>query len=463
MKFAKKILLFTLFTSLIALLSSLGSYFLFYNNLHSPKIYPTKIKIETEQAFKQNLQKAKSAVVYIRAYYEDSVAEDLPRHFFIKYPKNAYKIGSGVLLSSDGYIITNYHVINNTRFYKVILDNHTEYFAQKVGVAEDLDLAVLKIKGEKFPFLNIANSDSAQIGESVYAVGNPLTLVSTVTSGIICAKNRVLNIIPAENRVESFLQTDATLNPGNSGGALINSNGDLLGINTAILTNTGKFAGYSFAIPSNLVKCAYNQIKKDSTFEHIRLDCQLTDINRKMYQNPTQPAGVLVELIFFGGLAQNSDLEMDDIIIGANHLKIRSTGELYEFLALQKKGRTILLRVWRESKVHNIFLNKNGDEFFSETYNITLPGCESCTVKSISKFEQLKNNFPSGFKIYRSPNQSYSNIIIHKISDETLHHKLFSIQAKKHTEISCFDIKKRQYFKLQVKSSVINQLVQKTK
>lgn len=462
MEFAKKILLI-LIAGLIAFSSALGTYFLMHKNLPSQKASIKNINTGKTTSFETNLQKAKSAVVYIRAYYEDSVAEDLPRHFFIKYPKNAYKIGSGVLLSSDGYIITNYHVINNTRFHKVILDNHTEYFAQKVGVAEDLDLAVLKIEGKKFPFLNIANSDSAQIGENVYAVGNPLTLVSTVTSGIICAKNRVLNIIPAENRVESFLQTDATLNPGNSGGALINSNGDLLGINTAILTNTGKFAGYSFAIPSNLVKCAYNQIKKDSTFKHIRLDCQLTDINRKMYQNPTQPAGVLVELIFFGGLAQNSDLEMDDIIIGANHLKIQSTGELYEFLALQKKGKTILLQVWRKGKIHNIFLNKNGDEFFSETYNMTLPGCESCTVKSVSKFEQLKNDFPSGFKIYCPPNQSYSNIIAHKISGNTLHHKLFSIQAKKHTEVSCFNIKKRQYFKLQVKASVINQLVQKTK
>ena len=164
--------------------------------------------------------------------------------------------GSGVIVSSDGYIITNFHVIENASEIEITTNNNKSYIAELIGTDENSDIAVLKISGDKkFPYIRFANSDETKIGEWVLAVGNPFNLTSTVTAGIISAKSRDLNDYDSKN--QSFIQTDAAVNSGNSGGALVNINGDLIGINTAIQSNNAGFIGYSFAVPSNIARKIY--------------------------------------------------------------------------------------------------------------------------------------------------------------------------------------------------------------
>src|SRR5690606_13601083 len=160
--------------------------------------------------------------------------------------------GSGVIVSPDGYIVTNNHVINNAQEVIISLYNGRSYKAEIIGSDPSTDVAVLKIDEKDLPAARMANSDNVRVGDWVLAVGNPFNLASTVTAGIVSAKARNINILGDNSAIESFIQTDAAVNPGNSGGALVNLNGDLIGINTAIATPTGTFAGYAFAVPSNI-------------------------------------------------------------------------------------------------------------------------------------------------------------------------------------------------------------------
>ena len=170
--------------------------------------------------------------------------------------------GSGVIISPDGYIVTNNHVIEEGKSFEVTLNDQRKLKAKMIGSDPSTDLALLKIRADDIPFLKFGNSDSILVGEWVLAVGNPFNLESTVTAGIVSAKGRSIDILTDNYSVESFIQTDAAVNPGNSGGALVNTNGQLIGINTAIITRSGRYEGYSFAIPSNLVKKVVRDIKE---------------------------------------------------------------------------------------------------------------------------------------------------------------------------------------------------------
>ena len=169
--------------------------------------------------------------------------------------------GSGVIISPDGYIVTNNHVIEDGRKIEVTLNNKRKYDAKLLGIDNSTDLALLKINAKQLAYLPFGNSDSIRVGEWVLAVGNPFNLASTVTAGIVSAKGRSIDILEDNYRVESFIQTDAAVNPGNSGGALVNTNGELVGINTAIITRSGRYEGYSFAIPANLARKVISDIK----------------------------------------------------------------------------------------------------------------------------------------------------------------------------------------------------------
>ncbi len=162
--------------------------------------------------------------------------------------------GSGVIISSNGYIVTNNHVVDQADEIEVTLHNNDKFKAKLIGTDPSTDLALLQIKKDGLPALSIGNSDQVEVGEWVIAVGNPFNLNSTVTAGIVSAKGRNINIIDDQSAIEAFIQTDAAINPGNSGGALVNLNGELIGINTAIASPTGSYAGYGFAIPANIVK-----------------------------------------------------------------------------------------------------------------------------------------------------------------------------------------------------------------
>ena len=170
--------------------------------------------------------------------------------------------GSGVIISPQGYIVTNKHVVEDGNRIEVTLNDKREFRAEVVGVDPSTDIALLKIPIQDLPYVQFANSDSLRVGEWVIAVGNPFNLASTVTAGIVSAKGRSINILDDAYRVESFIQTDAVINPGNSGGALVNTHGDLVGINTAIVTKSGKYEGYSFAVPANLVRKVVSDLQE---------------------------------------------------------------------------------------------------------------------------------------------------------------------------------------------------------
>ncbi len=221
--------------------------------------------------FTEAAKKSVNAVVSINNYANQSTrsGNDFYDFFygFDSSRQNQNKptgMGSGVIISEDGYIITNNHVIKNASKLEVTLNNQQTYKATLIGTDPNTDIALIKIDESGLPFLNFYDSDKLNVGEWVLAVGNPFGLNSTVTAGIISAKARNINILSSsgDNPIEAFIQTDAAVNPGNSGGALVNVNGDLIGINTAISSRSGSYEGYSFAVPSNIAKKIVEDIKK---------------------------------------------------------------------------------------------------------------------------------------------------------------------------------------------------------
>lgn len=257
--------------------------------------------------------------------------------------------GSGVIYTPDGYIITNNHVIDQATEIEVTTMDNVVYKASVVGTYPDGDLAVLKIDGTKLPTLQLADSDQARIGEWVLAIGNPLELNSTVTAGIISARGRDLNLIRGQAPIESFIQTDAAVNPGNSGGALVDANGRLLGINTAIATNSGFYEGYSFAIPINLARKIVDNIIESGSYERGFLGLNIADLDnetaRKLNLGINQ--GVLVDSLIDGGAAQYAGLLPNDVIVEANNRPVKSSSDLLEVVGGLKVGDTVKLTINR--------------------------------------------------------------------------------------------------------------------
>ena len=259
--------------------------------------------------------------------------------------------GSGVIYSADGYIVTNNHVVDFADEVLVTLNDNRQYTAQVIGKDSRTDLAVLKIEADGLPTLQFADADAAQVGEWVLAVGNPFDLTSTVTAGIISAKARNINIMPdRQNSIEAFIETDAAVNPGNSGGALVNDRGQLLGINTAIATRTGSFQGYSFAIPVNMMTKVVNDIIEHGSYQRGYLGINISDLDNERAQDLgldiTQ--GVLIEGLAEGGSAQYSGLLPQDVIVGLNGHEIKSSPELLDRVGRLKVGDVVSVTVIRK-------------------------------------------------------------------------------------------------------------------
>ncbi|MEL6945576.1 MAG: trypsin-like peptidase domain-containing protein, partial [Bacteroidota bacterium] len=233
----------------------------------------------------------------------------------------------------------------------VTLNDNRQFKATVIGTYPEADLAVLDIEAEGLPTLELANSDVADIGEWVLAVGNPFNLTSTVTAGIISAKGRSIDAIRSRqaNGIESFIQTDAAVNPGNSGGALVDSEGKLLGINTAIATRTGSFAGYSFAIPINLVKRIVDDLIENGEFERVMLGVSVFEVDSDYAEEIgldfTQ--GLVVSELVDGGAAQFSGVEKDDIIVAVNDRSITTFPELQEVISTMRNGDVVRLKIYR--------------------------------------------------------------------------------------------------------------------
>lgn len=273
---------------------------------------------------------------------------------------------SGVIVSSDGYIVTNDHVIDNAEKIEVILQNQKSYAAKIVGLDPETDIALLKIEEKNLTFIEFGNSDEVQVGDWVLAVGNPFNLTSTVTAGIVSAKARNINLLKARGSIESYIQTDAAMNPGNSGGALVNYNGKLIGINSAIATPTGSYAGYSFAIPVNIVKKVINDLLINGKVKRGYLGVIIKDMSSEEAKqlNTDIANGVYIDSLIEGGAALKTDLKQFDIITAIDGFEITTSGELQEIMEQHRPGEKLLLTILRkgtEKKIPIILSESEGN------------------------------------------------------------------------------------------------------
>ncbi len=265
--------------------------------------------------------------------------------------------GSGVVVSPDGYIVTNNHVIAHASEIEVILHDGSELPAKVIGTDPSTDLALMKIERDDLNYAIFANSDDVRVGEWVLALGNPFNLTNTVTHGIISAKGRSINIINrhlqgANTAIEAFIQTDAAVNPGNSGGALVNTNGELIGINTAISSRSGSFEGYSFAIPSNIVKKVMDDIVEFGVVQRAFIGVQITELSQTKARELKleNRNGILVNGISKGGAAEIAGIKEDDVIVSIDGREVRTPAQLQERIGRKRPGDGVTVEVIRKGK-----------------------------------------------------------------------------------------------------------------
>jgi serine protease Do len=297
--------------------------------------------------------------------------------------------GSGVIISADGYIVTNNHVIESANDIEITLNNKKKYKAELVGADKSNDIALLKINADvDLPFTSFANSDNVQIGEWVLAVGNPYNLTSTVTAGIVSAKGRDLE---GNGNIESFIQTDAAVNPGNSGGALVNARGELVGINTAISSRTGSFVGYSFAVPSNIAKKIVDDILEFGAVQEAILGIA---IDPKYDEE-----GVKIGEVYYEEGTKTSELKKGDIIKKVNNVKITKFSELRGQLVAKRPGEYVDITVERDGELvtKKVLLNKKST-YISRALGVSL--------KDLSDKEKKKYDVKGGAKIIENINRS---------------------------------------------------------
>ena len=278
--------------------------------------------------------------------------------------------GSGVIISADGYIVTNNHVVENAQDITVTLNDKREFPATIVGTDPQTDLALIKIECDGLPTLTFGNSDQVRIGEWVLAVGNPFNLTSTVTAGIVSAKARNLDILGENTSIESFIQTDAAVNQGNSGGALVNASGELIGINSAIASHTGYYTGYSFAIPSNIARKVVGDLKEYGMVQRAVLAVTIQEVDNNVAQelNLSQVKGVCITSVADDGAAYRAGLQQYDVITSINGSEVNSVSELREVLAQYSPGDRVEVAYLRNGSSHKTPLTLLNSEGTTQLY-----------------------------------------------------------------------------------------------
>ena len=274
----------------------------------------------------------------------------------IQVPDNvSVGFGSGVVISPDGYIVTNNHVVENARKIVVTFNDKHKREATIIGNDPTTDIALIKVDANDLEYLTFGDSDKVRVGEWVLAVGNPFNLTSTVTAGIVSAKARNINIL-GEGTIESFIQTDAAVNPGNSGGALVNTNGDLIGINAAIASRNGGYQGYSFAIPSNIAKKVVEDFLIYGSLQRAYLGISMIEITEEFgdYKGLDFLSGVYVAEVFDGGAAQKAGIKKDDIILSINGLSVDTRAQLMGALGQYRPGDVVNVKIKRGDKEKTI-------------------------------------------------------------------------------------------------------------
>lgn len=325
-------------------------------------------------------------------------------------PQMAQGFGSGVILSDDGYIVTNNHVIEGAQNIKVILNDKREYDARLVGTDPSSDIAVLKVEAKGLPFLTYGDSDGLLLGEWVLAVGNPFNLTSTVTAGIISARARNLGINNDQFSIESFIQTDAVVNPGNSGGALVNQQGNLIGINTAIYSRTGSYSGYSFAVPVTIVKKVVEDLKEFGEVQRALLGVNIGDVNAEIADKMEldKVEGVYVGGVTENGAANEAGIKQGDIIVEVEGHNTKNTAELQEKISQYRPGDDVKIVVLRDNKRKPFTVtlrNKHGDTQIVRD-NTSVLGAE---FEVVSEREKEKLEINNGIKIISLDNGKLKN------------------------------------------------------
>ncbi|NLR90944.1 trypsin-like peptidase domain-containing protein [Flammeovirga agarivorans] len=425
----------TLLTTLISVLSGLAGAFLYTQYIYQPtpqedfsfasnvitedtpiirsseetSSYKKTITndISSLPSFAEAASASTKSVVYIVTYVKGRYSNRRTwMELFFNTPSQgqsdvAVGSGSGVIFTNDGYIVTNNHVVKGANKIEVIYDKRS-YQAKLIGIDPSTDIALLKIEKDNLPAIQIASSKAVRVGDWVLAVGNPFNLTSTVTAGIVSAKGRKIGIMNDVFPIESFIQTDAAINPGNSGGALVNMHGDLVGINTAILSKTGSYAGYGFAVPSDIVAKVVNDLKKYGEVQKAFLGASIKEVDEDIAEKLqlTDIQGVVITKIE-GGAAEKNNLKVGDVITSIDNFKIDSEAAYDEQLSYYVPGDKITLSIIRENKEIEksvVLTNIDGTTNISEK-NIYDAKEIGAKFTALSKLEQSKLGLSTGIKI----------------------------------------------------------------
>ena len=344
--------------------------------------------------------------------------EDLFEFFRMPDAQPRQGAGSGVIISADGYILTNNHVVKDAdenNGIKVTTSDRRNFFAKVIGTDEYTDLAVIKVDAKDLPVAYLGNSDEVQVGQIVLAIGNPLGLNSTVTHGIISALGRNINIIDDKRTgfgIENFFQTDAAINPGNSGGALVDLSGSVIGINTAIASRTGYSQGYGFAIPINLAKKVAEDIIKSGKvrrgFIGIRMDNRMIDETTAKALGLPKATGVLIQEVVQNGAAEKAGIKAGDVLLMVDDREIMTANQLQEIVARKHPGDVVKVKLFRDGKeieksvtlMSNIDENVVAEEKPVEKQNSAEPAKSSATFDNLGmSIRNLSNDEKTNFKV----------------------------------------------------------------
>lgn len=357
-------------------------------------------------------EKTVNAVVNVTTSYTRTVqrSSDSFLDFFYGFrhynyePQPAQGMGSGVILSTDGYIVTNNHVIARAEQIHVTLNDKRTFTAKLVGADPSTDIAVIKIEGKNLPFVAIGNSDDLRVGEWVLAVGNPLNLTSTVTAGIVSAKARNINILSDNFKIESFIQTDAAVNPGNSGGALVNTRGELVGINTVIASPTGTFIGYSFAVPSSIVNKVAADIIEFGVVQRAVLGVNLQELTSETAAEygVKEIQGVLIAGVMGGGAAEQAGVKKGDVVLKVNDIAVNTGSQLQEQISKFRPNDQISLTVNRDNKtkyINVILRNRVGTTSLVKPDDNTISSALGATLKEVDAATKRSLRIANGVQV----------------------------------------------------------------
>ena len=361
------------------------------------------IPLEERPDFVTASEISTSSVVFVTTVTEYEYRTGTVFDWFFE-PRTSQQVGSGsgVIFTSDGYIVTNNHVIDDADVIKVNVGKKS-FDAELIGRDPSTDLAVIKVDAEGLNKIPLGNSDEVKVGEWVLAVGNPFNLTSTVTAGIVSAKGRNINILKDKFPIESFIQTDAAINPGNSGGALVNREGELIGINTAILSRTGSYAGYGFAVPVNIAKKVFNDIVKYGEVQKAFVGAEFIDIDSELADRMELDDlnGLVVSNVQEGGAAEKAGIRSGDVIKSLNGREVPNKAYFEEYVANLYPGDEISLEILRDGKKQNksvTLLNRDGGtgvikrEIFTDDYL-------EVKLERVSKIEKSLLEIENGVKV----------------------------------------------------------------